>query len=216
MAIIDKCLIEQFGSKLEQFTYVLSFAIFVLRVIVAADLVEMDEDLLQRFKFTPILGFLGYLLSKRIRHNDIHPRYRVIVFPFYLVASTEMLLKTQYLTQLMVFSLSQQFMGLIMKVSQLNRVEKLALIILKGVYVSGRYYLEFRHLEEPLLLKALVPLIGQIFANFISIEMDEEISKLLNTRFLKSQQMWFQSLRHMPIGVLIYDVEAGSIVFENR
>lgn len=45
--------------------------------------------------------------------------------------------------------------------------------------------------------------------------MDEEINKLLNTRFHNSQAMWFKSLMNMPVGVMIMKTETHKIVFEN-
>lgn len=89
------------------------------------------------------------------------------------------------------------------------------MIAVRGVYISLRYYFEYKDETDQLVAKALVPTIGMILINYITFDMDEEINKLLNTRFHNSQAMWFKSLRSMPIGVLIYDIEAKKVIFEN-
>lgn len=65
------------------------------------------------------------------------------------------------------------------------------------------------------MLKAVMPTLVLIFFNYLHFSIDEEINKLLNTRFLKTQAMWFKSLMHMPVGVMIYDTKADSVLFEN-
>lgn len=65
-------------------------------------------------------------------------------------------------------------------------------------------------------MKDVMPLLVMNVVNYLIFDLDDEINKLLNTRFNKTQQMWLNSLESMPIGVMIYNTTEGKVIFENK
>lgn len=59
--------------------------------------------------------------------------------------------------------------------------------MLKGVYITARYYYQYRLEQDNIILNAFVPVMAVILLNFLMFEMDEEINILLNTRFHTTQ-----------------------------
>lgn len=214
-AIIDQCISAKFSKKFEYLSYLILTLAFLNRMVVTLGLLEMDEDLAIRFKMLPILGVVLNMVSRTLQKEDINPRYRVLAYPIFLILSNEMVLRMQNLSQMLVVGISHNALNFILKISHLNKMEQFLLILLRSVYIAARYYFEYQNQQEGVVFRALFPSISLVMFNFLVFEIDEEINKLLNTRFNKSQAMWFKSLMNMPIGVMIYDIEASAMIFEN-
>lgn len=78
---------------------------------------ELSDDLKNRSKILPVAIFFYYQLSHRVRREDLNPRYRALIYPVYLVMSTEFFLKQQGLAQFMAFASSHQILSFIIKIS---------------------------------------------------------------------------------------------------
>lgn len=69
---------------------------------------------------------------------------------------------------------------------------------------------------EVLQARDILPMLVMLFTTIYIHNLDHQLNGLLNTRFKHTQQKWFQSLEHMPTGVLIYNALENQVIFENK
>ena len=115
----------------------------LVRVFILAGLVIADEDVLFRIKVVPCIGVILYVLSKRLQKRDVHPRYRILVFPFFLAATTEGVITSHGLIQVISIGVQQHLLNFVLKISQLNKLEKLLAILAQLAYTSARHYTRY-------------------------------------------------------------------------
>ena len=104
-------------------------------------------------------------------------------------------------------------LNFIMKFSHCTQIEKWVLLALSLVY----YQLRFQY-EMGIIIKStdFPTMFGSVAACLLNIDLDENIIRLLSTRFSKSKQTWFHSLKSMPNGVIVYNLRKSEIIFENK
>lgn len=127
---IDQRIIEKFSKQLEYISYVMMTGICIVRVVTFAGVLKADEDMTLRFKVIPALAFIFYYLSKRLQKLDTNPRYRALAYPVFVVITVEIVLVNKGLSQIIGIGLYYHMLSVIMKISQLNIVEKVVLFTL--------------------------------------------------------------------------------------
>lgn len=107
LEVIDQTMMDKISRKMTILFKLMIGLMLCLRVLMAFDVIHMDEDLAFRFKIMPFVGAIFYILSNRIQRQDINPRYRTLAYPLYLVISTEFNLRQESLSQMMAFAYTQ-------------------------------------------------------------------------------------------------------------
>ena len=64
--------------------------------------------------------------------------------------------------------------------------------------------------------KDMPPFLFLVTTSFVNFELDDRTIKLLSTRFSKSKQTWFHSLKNLPNGVVVFNTKAKEVIFENE
>lgn len=104
-----------------------------------------------------------------------------------------------------------------MKISQCQKKEKQVLTLTSVAYLLVRYYIQYREdTDLGLKLKDIPPSLGLIASCFFNIDLEDNINKLLKTRFNQTRQTWFHSLKNMPNGVIVFNTKKNKVIFENK
>ena len=109
--IIHRCFLDRFKSKVK---YVMIFSLVsmtVLGALIALGFVQLDSEMATRFKILPfIIG--GSLIGLRNADLAHAKNMRYVIMPVYSVASSELVLRQQDLSQLFFLCIQQQAMNL--------------------------------------------------------------------------------------------------------
>lgn len=159
-----------------------------------------------------------YLISEKLKTQDSFKlSYMLIPYPVLLVLFTEIIITAFGYSRMTLFGALNQIMHLLLKFSYVSKYEKTFIKSFSTLYIVLRLVV-YAYLSETqtIEMKEILPLFMMNTLNYMIFDLDDEISKLLNTRFNKAQQMWLNSLESMPIGVMIYNTEKQDVIFENK
>lgn len=184
LEIIDQCITRLFSKNLEYFSYFLAGAVLFVVCMLGCGVLTMDPDIALRLKVLPFTIIVLYYLSKRLQKGDMNPRYRAFAYPVLVAMSCEMILSANGLSRVMGIGIANNILNFVLKISHMNKVEKLLLILFYCLYTMARFYWQ---LENPTdLVKAIPASLGLLVFNALFFQVDEEINRLLNTRFNNS------------------------------
>lgn len=181
-------------------------------------LTTLDEDISTRFKIFIIMGVSMFIISEKLKSSDSFKLgYMLIPYPVILVLFTEIIITSFGYSRMTLFGALNQIMHLLLKFSNVSKYEKVAIKTFSALYIVLRLVL-YAYLSEvqTIEMKEILPLVMMNILNYMIFDLDDEINRLLNTRFNKTQQMWLESLESMPTGVMIYNREKQSVIFENK
>lgn len=168
--------------------------------------VDLDDDVYLRFKVFPFLSLLMLYASEKLKkQGTFNPVYLLLILPLIVVVIIELLLVASTYTKMFGFSTLNLTISYLLKFSNINKREKMAIIFIACLYIVARLRVHSLTNPESASVKDFFPLIGMLIVHHYNVDLDEEINKMLNTRFVSTQQKWLHSLQSMPIGVLIYN-----------
>lgn len=187
----------------------MAFSTTVVSIQVWLGTLELDHDMVTRFKILPVVSAAMYTSAYKLSNGHVVKTHQVLAaYCVVALALFELLLSANCYSKMIIFSLLTHILVFLLKFSGTNKHAKVLMTVLTVAYYSVRLFLHTDSIfGETVRLKDLLPFIGMATVQSFSFDLDEEINRLLNTRFHKTQRKWFQCLESMPVAVMLYNTK---------
>lgn len=149
--MINKYLLKKFSQRF-RFIGIIAIALFsCIGLAAKLQVTELDDDLSLRVKVFPVLGALILALSEKIRRQDsFNSMYMLLLLPILVVFITEAMMAAPIYTKMFGFSSINLIINFLLKFSNINKREKMGVVIVANLYFANRLRLHSLTTDEPI------------------------------------------------------------------